>query len=94
MTELISLLKQLLDSGSIKIEITISTVQDGVQVQPKMFTARCKYCGWHQDYSSQRAATSAKNGHLAQCPKYGQVNELEHSEIPDWMRHSSSENED
>lgn len=95
MTELISLaslLKQLLENGSIKIEITISSIDQTVYAAGNSHEARCKYCGWRNKYASEKIAKRALNGHLAQCKVYEQTR-LDVDEIPDWLRYSSEQSD-
>lgn len=86
MNELLSLLSALLENGKIKIEVTISLIDQKPQISTGgRVEIECPYCGWTGQYADTRAANAARRGHLAQCPHY---HEAKAADLPDWLRNS------
>lgn len=87
MNELLSLLSALLENGKIKIEVTISLIDQKPQIEAVgRLDVQCPYCGWTGQYTSEKAASAARRGHLAQCPQYAQAKA---ADLPEWLRNSS-----
>lgn len=70
MNELISLLRALLNDGTVKIDLTmrISLEDRAVKVEG-MHTAKCEKCGWSQRYYDSSAAARGLRSHQHHCPK-------------------------
>lgn len=93
MVSLVDLLRELLESGSIEITVSVKLVEPD---QPREgVTVTCEWCGkWSRTYSKRSSAMRGLRAHYGHCSAYAQQSKAPTDRVPSWIVQNGANAED